>query len=152
VLPFQKNPSQRSAGNRFPSPKKFGLIFGSTFPTVARVVFGLWLLSITEMLAERPSTVENSGAEIDLFAGLSFPEVPSAPVEVSSRQSIVGLPNPPAYNPQHIPLASILVDTAVNSELEQNIRKSGNLSALYSPEVKCFFILSQSRPPPSLLI
>mgnify|MGYP006200859903 CR=1 FL=1 len=87
------------------------------------------------MIAERPLVAENSAAEVDLFAGLSFPDVPCAPIEVSARQSSTGVINPPPFNPQHIPLAPILSGSIINSEPEQKSRKAGNLSALYSSEV-----------------
>lgn len=83
------------------------------------------------MIAERSAATGNSsGVEIDLFAGLTFPDVPSAPIEVTPRPSTGYASTANEYSKSIVSAVEMNLD-----EVEKISRKSGNLSALYATEV-----------------
>eukprot|EP01032_Pedospumella_encystans_P019914 gene19914-22633_t len=83
------------------------------------------------MIAERPKQQESSLVEVDLFEGLSFPEVPSAPVAVSNATQASFVTNPaPASKTLEVKQMSSPV--SVVNKKEPIVPKAGNLSSLYA--------------------
>ena len=82
------------------------------------------------MIAERPKQQESSLVEVDLFEGLSFPEVPSAPVAVSNAPQASFGANP-ALASTTLQVNQMSTVPVVN-KIEPIAQKTGNLSSLYA--------------------
>jgi hypothetical protein len=86
------------------------------------------------MIAERPAKSTCSSDEVEnLFDGLSFPEVPTAPISAPAmRVPEVAKPVPVLQRPESKPVveASLPVNAAATET-----KKPFNLSALYATEV-----------------
>lgn len=83
------------------------------------------------MIAERPKEQASPVVEVDLFEGLSFPEVPSAPVAVSNGMQASLVTNLVLGTiPQ--PVNQISSPVTVVKKVEPTAQKTGNLSSLYS--------------------